>query len=224
MIITRRGLLGTMAAIVVSPAAFVSARVQALEKTVSGEAQDPFLTWCRALNTLQSRYAAGNDKKYADFEDLRRRIPALSNKVTDYPSLPKGTRTWFELSGDGTTYRAAVWDSVSQVVWRTDEKGVIHKGSTPVSDLAVVDKIVFEIPTEPLRKSTTAAPTRAGVLGYLDRVSDFFFPTLSAQCNCFCGSCVGPGPCHLVCGSSQGCCDLGFADCTWCCPNTCCCV
>ncbi len=103
--------------------------------------------------------------------------------------------------------------------FRTNEQGVILTGSSvgadghPSIDFADFHGVA-------LNKPIAKAETRGPFMAALASVAGFFLPTLNAACPpcCECWSfCEGPGPCAEMCPAI--CCNVGFANCTWCCKD-----
>ena len=174
---------------------------------------DPLLRWVRQINTTQSAHW-GRQRRYAPLEEL---TPQAIEKMRNVPGIPRpeNAEIDLQLSSDRSGYRLAIRDRATGLAYRTDQTGVIHRG-TAMSALTSAADFGFE--AEPIKR-TISGRRRSPFAAPFSAVTSFFVPTLFAEPTCVCGQCEPPGPC--LCGGT-GCCNIGTENCTWCCPRTCC--
>ena len=173
------------------------------------------IDYLRSMLSGQFAYKAVN-KKYAStatLQDWSREVKARVNpQVAD--------RFAVHLSGGDTRFTMIVFDTASTAALSANEGAVIfigtisHRNGAP--DLA-------SFVGEPMRRPMSFGAT---LLRPLQRLADFYFPTVAAQHFCLCGHCqpacggfseeCGQG-CIGCCPEPYYCCSQGFLDCPVCC-------
>ncbi len=180
-------------------------------------AQRAALAWVRFVNTAQIYYRRSN-RRFGRVEELT--PGALIGLKNNVPPIMDGTyEALVAPASDG--YVVVARDTVSGHSFWSNQDGVIFEGQLPgvsVPRDPASAWHTFGAPIIPplLRQSAVAYSFMTALLG-------FFMPTLEARgARCGCGKCMGPGDCNLNNECAQPCCNLGYQDCTWCCPDGCC--
>jgi hypothetical protein len=174
------------------------------------------LAWIRFMNTSEAyyRYRHGGFGKTEELtpealSDLKAKVPPLLDDSLE--SL---------LTVEKDRYVVVVREIGSGHAFWSNQDGVIFEGQLPRISIPRDQPTAWGTYGAPIVPPPPTPSSRAR--SFLVAIGGFFMPTLEAsRGKCGCGGCKGPGNCTPDCGGIP-CCNLGYADCTWCCPGDCC--